>query len=171
MTQSGHRPDRNPAAQQSPAVPRCAIPFVRKHGRHRAVKRREFITLLGGAQWRGRSRRARSSLARERWSAFGPEHTFVDTRSTAVSGLRVLMAGLTCPSVAFGIIALLPVELILQVGIRSGLCHGVRASHLRDHLESRHLVSGFADFKLPHLDWLDHRCGRSKRADRRRGSD
>jgi hypothetical protein len=24
-------------------------PFCRKHGRHRAVKRREFITLLGGA--------------------------------------------------------------------------------------------------------------------------
>src|SRR5499427_6951351 len=24
-------------------------PFGRKHGRHRAVKRREFITLLGGA--------------------------------------------------------------------------------------------------------------------------
>src|SRR3954467_6572961 len=49
MTRSRHRPDRNPAAQQSPAVPRCAIPFVRKHGRHRAVKRRQFITLLGGA--------------------------------------------------------------------------------------------------------------------------
>src|SRR5262249_548700 len=24
-------------------------PFCRKHGRHRAVKRREFITLIGGA--------------------------------------------------------------------------------------------------------------------------
>jgi len=24
-------------------------PFGRKHGRHRAVKRRDFITLLGGA--------------------------------------------------------------------------------------------------------------------------
>src|SRR5262249_59995243 len=34
------------------AVSRCAgvcYPFCRKHGRHRAVKRREFITLLGGA--------------------------------------------------------------------------------------------------------------------------
>jgi hypothetical protein len=29
--------------------PLCAIPFVRKHGRHWAVKRREFITLLGSA--------------------------------------------------------------------------------------------------------------------------
>src|SRR5262245_26206445 len=27
----------------------CAIPFVRKHRRYWAVKRREFITLLGGA--------------------------------------------------------------------------------------------------------------------------
>jgi hypothetical protein len=48
-TRLRHRSDRNPAAQQSPAVPRCAIPFVRKHGRSWAVKRREFITLLGGA--------------------------------------------------------------------------------------------------------------------------
>src|SRR5262249_48832831 len=35
-------------------IPQCsstrrAIPFIRKHGRHRAVKRRDFITLLGGA--------------------------------------------------------------------------------------------------------------------------
>ena len=27
----------------------CAIPFVQKHGSTRAVKRRDFITLLGGA--------------------------------------------------------------------------------------------------------------------------
>src|SRR5262249_35320883 len=37
------------AAQQSPALPRC-YPFGWKHGRHWAVKRREFIKLLGGAQ-------------------------------------------------------------------------------------------------------------------------
>jgi putative ABC transport system substrate-binding protein len=29
--------------------PLCAIPFVRKHGSYWAVKRREFITLIGGA--------------------------------------------------------------------------------------------------------------------------
>src|SRR5262245_20825144 len=29
--------------------PVCAIPFLWKHGRHRAVKRRDFITLLSGA--------------------------------------------------------------------------------------------------------------------------
>src|SRR5262245_65088805 len=33
---------------QQSAVPRCAI-LGREHGRHRAVKRRHFITLLGGA--------------------------------------------------------------------------------------------------------------------------
>ena len=47
MTHLRHRLDWNAAAQQSPTVPRCAI--LRKHGRHQAVKRREFITLLGGA--------------------------------------------------------------------------------------------------------------------------
>src|SRR5215831_14620336 len=34
---------------QQSAVPRCAILSVVKHGRHRAVRRRAFITLLGGA--------------------------------------------------------------------------------------------------------------------------
>ena len=33
---------------QQSAVPVC-YPFGREHGRHRAVRRREFITLLGGA--------------------------------------------------------------------------------------------------------------------------
>ena len=33
---------------QQSAVPRCAI-LGRKHGRHWAMKRREFISLLGGA--------------------------------------------------------------------------------------------------------------------------
>src|SRR5262245_26448370 len=49
LTHCGHRPGRNAAAQQPPAGSRCAIPFRRKHGRRQAVKRREFITLLGGA--------------------------------------------------------------------------------------------------------------------------
>src|SRR5262245_4335475 len=46
MTQSGHRPGRNPAAQQSVEV---CYPFAGKHGRGRAVHRRSFITLIGGA--------------------------------------------------------------------------------------------------------------------------
>src|SRR5262249_21238718 len=33
----------------SPAVAEVCYPFCRKHGRHRAVKRREFITLISGA--------------------------------------------------------------------------------------------------------------------------
>src|SRR5215831_258782 len=49
MTRFGHWLGRNPAAQQSPAVAEVCYPFCRKHGRHQAVKRREFITLLGGA--------------------------------------------------------------------------------------------------------------------------
>src|SRR5262249_5159126 len=36
-------------SMQQSTVPRCAILSVGKHGRHRAVRRREFITLLGGA--------------------------------------------------------------------------------------------------------------------------
>src|SRR5262245_43816118 len=34
---------------QQSAVPRCAILSVRSTGRHRAVRRREFIRLVGGA--------------------------------------------------------------------------------------------------------------------------
>jgi putative tryptophan/tyrosine transport system substrate-binding protein len=49
LTPTGHKPGRNPAAQQSPAVAEVCYPFGRKHGRHRAVKRRDFSTLLGGA--------------------------------------------------------------------------------------------------------------------------
>ena len=49
LTRTSHKPDRNPAALQSPSVAEVWYPFCRKHGRHRAVKRREFITLLGGA--------------------------------------------------------------------------------------------------------------------------
>src|SRR5262245_25713424 len=45
MTHSGHRPHRNPAVQQYRGV----LFHLLKHGRHQAVKRREFITLLGGA--------------------------------------------------------------------------------------------------------------------------
>src|SRR6516162_9398542 len=49
MTRTGPRPGRNPAAQQAPAITEVCYPFSRKHGRHWAVKRREFITVLGSA--------------------------------------------------------------------------------------------------------------------------
>src|SRR3954451_4790663 len=46
MTRSGHRPERNPAAQPSPAVVEVCYPFCRKQAL--AVRRREFITIIGG---------------------------------------------------------------------------------------------------------------------------
>ena len=42
-------PPSGEAVQQSPAVAEVCYPFCRKHGRLRAVNRRNFITLLGGA--------------------------------------------------------------------------------------------------------------------------
>src|SRR6266404_1363080 len=47
MTHSGHKPGRNPAAQQSPAVLRCVLCFRPEAREALAVRRREFITLLG----------------------------------------------------------------------------------------------------------------------------
>src|SRR5215467_13072491 len=41
--------DLRSAAEQSPAVADVCYPLGRTHGRDGAVKRREFITLLGGA--------------------------------------------------------------------------------------------------------------------------
>jgi hypothetical protein len=43
---------------QQSAVPRCAILSVGSTGRHRAVKRRDFITLLGGGCVAARGARA-----------------------------------------------------------------------------------------------------------------
>jgi len=49
LTHLRHRSDRNPAAQRPPAVAKVCYPFGRKRGRHRAVKRRDFISALGSA--------------------------------------------------------------------------------------------------------------------------
>jgi len=58
---------------------------------------------------------------------------------------------LSSGAVAFGIISLLPVELILQVGSSAGFVDR------SDDLEPRHLVSRLAGLKLAYPDWLDYR--------------
>ena len=74
---------------------------------------------------------------------------------------------LSSGAVAFGIVSLLPVELILQVGSQRRLRHGVRAADRRDHLEPRHLVFRPAGLLLAHADRLDHRRRHRQCADAR----
>ena len=100
--------------------------------------------------------------------------TVIYTRSLPAN-FAVVWSGLCnlpafcCPSgaVAFGIVSLLPVELILQVGSQRRLRHGLRAPDRRDHLESRHLVVRPAGVLLAHPDRLDHRRRHRQRADAR----
>ena len=67
-------------------------------------------------------------------------------------------------AVAFGIVSLLPVELILQVGSARRLRDGVRAAHLGDHLEPWHLVVRHSRLEFAHPDRLDRRRRRRQRA-------
>jgi hypothetical protein len=51
ISAAGPRSSRSACSEMDAAVCRAELcyPFGRKHGRHRAVKRHEFITLFGGA--------------------------------------------------------------------------------------------------------------------------
>ena len=60
-------------------------------------------------------------------------------------------------AVAFGIISLLPVELILQVGSGAGFAMVFALLDRGHHLEPRHLVLRAAVVELAHADRLDHR--------------
>src|SRR5262249_55329592 len=66
---------------------------------------------------------------------------------------------LSSGAVAFGIISLLPVELILQVGSNAG----VRAVDRGHPMEPRHLGLRFAGIEFAHPDRLDHRRRRDER--------
>jgi PiT family inorganic phosphate transporter len=59
-------------------------------------------------------------------------------------------------AVAYGIITLLPVELILQVGSDGRLRDDLLAAAGGDHLEPRHLGAGHPQLLLPRPDRLDH---------------
>ena len=64
---------------------------------------------------------------------------------------------LSTGAVAFGIISLLPVELILQVGRGAGFAMVFALLDSRHYLEPGNMVVRPAVLQLAHLDWIDHR--------------
>ena len=64
---------------------------------------------------------------------------------------------LSSGAVAFGIVSLLPVELILQVGSSAGFAMVVCLADRGDYLESRNVVSRVASLEFAYFDRLDHR--------------
>jgi Phosphate transporter family len=76
---------------------------------------------------------------------------------------------LSSGAVAFGIISLLPVELILQVGSSAGFAMVFALLIAAIILEPRHLVSRPAGFELAHADRVDHRGRRRQRPSARPG--
>ena len=59
-------------------------------------------------------------------------------------------------AVAFGVVALLPVELVLNVGSGAGFAMVFALVDLRDHLERRDLVFRAAGFQFAYFDRFDH---------------
>src|SRR5215813_1504546 len=95
MTHSGHRPDRNPAAQQSPAASRCAIIAVGSaRGADSAAPR--FMTCA--------YRRGDPTKTGSRRSAMGDKHIIIG-RVINVTGMIGVSAGIVL--LAFGIVLLL----------------------------------------------------------------
>ncbi len=68
-------------------------------------------------------------------------------------------------AVAFGIVSLLPVELILQVGSKARVCDGIRAADCGHHLEHGHVVVWVARVEFAHAGRFDHRRGHRQPVD------
>src|SRR5262249_12368122 len=84
--------DLRSAAQQSPAVAEVCYPFGRTHGRDGAVKRRDFIRLLGGAAAWPLAARAQQSarVFRIGFLGFGSASTWSNRVEALRAGLRDL---------------------------------------------------------------------------------
>jgi PiT family inorganic phosphate transporter len=82
------------------------------------------------------------------------------THAVVCSGLWNLIGVLTsCGAVAFGIVALLPGELVINVGSAAGFAMVFSVLLSGDHLELGHLVPRAAGLKLAYADWLHRRRG------------
>ena len=87
-------------------------------------------------------------------------HSLPPTVAVVWSGIcNLLGVLLSNGAVAFSVVALLPVELVLQCALGGGLRDDLFAADFCHYLESRYLVFGAARLELPHAFWLDHGSG------------